>query len=65
MTIFVVIQDYMEDYEVFVPSQSLQDLEFHVDAICRNKSASDTCPTDVHDFEGTKHTVQKRGMISN
>lgn len=55
----------MEDYEVFVPSQSLQDLEFHVDAICRNKSASDPCPTDVHDFEGTKHTVQKRGMISN
>ncbi|CAH1421854.1 unnamed protein product [Lactuca virosa] len=31
--------DYMEDYEVLVPFQSIQALECHVDAICPNKSA--------------------------
>ncbi|CAI9299834.1 unnamed protein product [Lactuca saligna] len=51
----------MEDYEVFVPFQSLQALECHVDAICRNKSAGDTCSTAVHDFEGDQTYSEKMG----
>ncbi|GFZ09587.1 class I glutamine amidotransferase-like superfamily protein [Actinidia rufa] len=43
--------DYMEDYEVMVPFQSLQALGCHVDAICPKKAAGDKCITAVHDFE--------------
>ncbi|KAL4583056.1 hypothetical protein LXL04_007620 [Taraxacum kok-saghyz] len=53
--------DYMEDYEVFVPFQSLEALDCHVDAVCPNKSAGDTCPTAVHDFEGDQTYSEKPG----
>ncbi|TXG53993.1 hypothetical protein EZV62_019249 [Acer yangbiense] len=53
--------DYMEDYEVTVPFQSLQALECHVDAVCPNKKASDTCPTAIHDFEGDQTYSEKPG----
>ncbi|CAD5321883.1 unnamed protein product [Arabidopsis thaliana] len=44
--------DYMEDYEVKVPFQSLQALGCQVDAVCPEKKAGDRCPTAIHDFEG-------------
>ncbi|XP_027333195.1 protein DJ-1 homolog D-like [Abrus precatorius] len=53
--------DYMEDYEVTVPFQSLQALGCHVDAICPKKKAGDTCPTAVHDFEGDQTYSEKPG----
>lgn len=53
--------DYMEDYEVMVPFQSLQALDCHVDAICPGKKAGDTCPTAVHDFEGDQTYSEKPG----
>ncbi|XP_051147054.1 protein DJ-1 homolog D [Andrographis paniculata] len=53
--------DYMEDYEVMVPFQSLQALECHVDAVCPNKKHGDTCPTAVHDFEGDQTYSEKPG----
>ncbi|OMO99216.1 ThiJ/PfpI [Corchorus olitorius] len=53
--------DYMEDYEVTVPFQSLQALECHVDAVCPKKKAGDTCPTAVHDFEGDQTYSEKPG----
>ncbi|KAL8199574.1 hypothetical protein R6Q57_013142 [Mikania cordata] len=54
--------DYMEDYEVFVPFQSLEALEgCFVDAVCPNKKAGDTCPTAVHDFEGDQTYSEKPG----
>ncbi|KAI3462245.1 hypothetical protein Pfo_018908 [Paulownia fortunei] len=53
--------DYMEDYEVMVPFQSLQALECHVDAICPGKRAGDACPTAVHDFEGDQTYSEKPG----
>ncbi|KAK2652540.1 hypothetical protein Ddye_012396 [Dipteronia dyeriana] len=53
--------DYMEDYEVTVPFQSLQALECHVDAVCPNKKAGDTCPTAIHDFEGDQTYSEKPG----
>lgn len=53
--------DFMEDYEVAVPFQSLQALECHVDAVCPKKKAGDTCPTAVHDFEGDQTYSEKPG----
>ncbi|KAK1441372.1 hypothetical protein QVD17_07222 [Tagetes erecta] len=54
--------DYMEDYEVVVPFQSLQALECcYVDAVCPNKRAGDMCPTAVHDFEGDQTYSEKPG----
>lgn len=55
------LQDYMEDYEVTVPFQSLQALGCHVDAVCPKKKAGDTCPTAVHDFEGDQTYTEKPG----
>ncbi|EEF36192.1 protein DJ-1 homolog D [Ricinus communis] len=53
--------DYMEDYEVTVPFQSLQALGCHVDAVCPRKKAGDSCPTAVHDFEGDQTYSEKPG----
>ncbi|CAK9169813.1 unnamed protein product [Ilex paraguariensis] len=53
--------DYMEDYEVMVPFQSLQALDCHVDAVCPKKRAGDKCPTAVHDFEGDQTYSEKPG----
>ncbi|KAK3429202.1 hypothetical protein EUGRSUZ_E00619 [Eucalyptus grandis] len=53
--------DYMEDYEVYVPFQSLQALGCHVDAVCPKKKSGDTCPTAIHDFEGDQTYNEKPG----
>ncbi|KAL6651826.1 hypothetical protein ACP70R_010751 [Stipagrostis hirtigluma subsp. patula] len=53
--------DYMEDYEVMVPFQSLQALGCHVDAVCPDKGAGDKCPTAIHDFEGDQTYSEKPG----
>ncbi|KAH7543391.1 hypothetical protein FEM48_Zijuj02G0179100 [Ziziphus jujuba var. spinosa] len=53
--------DYVEDYEVTVPFQSLQALGCHVDAVCPKKKAGDTCATAVHDFEGDQTYSEKPG----
>lgn len=53
--------DYMEDYEVAVPFQSLEALGCYVDAVCPNKKSGDKCPTAVHDFEGDQTYSEKPG----
>ncbi|KAL5721598.1 D-lactate dehydratase [Ranunculus cassubicifolius] len=53
--------DYMEDYEVTVPFQSLQALGCEVDAVCPNKVSGDKCPTAIHDFEGDQTYSEKPG----
>ncbi|KAL9344112.1 hypothetical protein Peur_064543 [Populus x canadensis] len=53
--------DFMEDYEVTVPFQSLQALGCHVDAVSPKKKAGDICPTAVHDFEGDQTYSEKPG----
>ncbi|KAK7276164.1 hypothetical protein RIF29_17299 [Crotalaria pallida] len=53
--------DYMEDYEVVVPFQSLQALGCQVDAVCPKKKAGDKCPTAVHEFEGDQTYSEKPG----
>ncbi|KAG1361131.1 protein DJ-1 [Cocos nucifera] len=53
--------DYMEDYEIMVPFQSLQSLGCVVDAVCPNKGAGEKCPTAIHDFEGDQTYSEKPG----
>lgn len=53
--------DFMEDYEIMVPYQSLQALGCTVDAICPKKSAGEKCATAVHDFEGDQTYSEKPG----
>ncbi|KAK7333056.1 hypothetical protein VNO80_29816 [Phaseolus coccineus] len=59
--VLFICGDYMEDYEVKVPFQSLQALGCHVDAVCPSKKAGDTCPTAIHDFEGDQTYSEKPG----
>ncbi|KAH9602428.1 hypothetical protein KSS87_013027 [Heliosperma pusillum] len=53
--------DFMEDYEVMVPFQSLQALGCHVDAVCPKKRQGETCATAIHDFEGDQTYSEKPG----
>ncbi|KAK9950662.1 hypothetical protein M0R45_006139 [Rubus argutus] len=53
--------DFVEDYEVAVPFQSLQALGCHVDAVCPKRKAGDICATAVHDFEGDQTYSEKPG----
>lgn len=53
--------DYMEDYEVMVPFQSLGALGCKVDAVCPKKNVGDICPTAIHDFEGDQTYSEKPG----
>ncbi|KAL3568515.1 hypothetical protein D5086_031166 [Populus alba] len=57
----IITGDFMEDYEVTVPFQSLQALGCHVDAVSPKKKAGDICPTAVHDFEGDQTYSEKPG----
>ncbi|KAI4324264.1 hypothetical protein L6164_023817 [Bauhinia variegata] len=53
--------DFVEDYEVTVPFQSLKALGCLVDAVCPNKKAGDFCLTAIHDFEGDQSYSLKPG----
>lgn len=59
--ILMLVGDYVEDYEVMVPFQSLQMLGYQVDAICPDKKAGDFVRTSIHDFEGDQTYSEKRG----
>lgn len=53
--------DFMEDYEIMVPFQSLQALGCHVDAVCPKKGKGNVCATAIHDFEGDQTYSEKPG----
>lgn len=59
--ILMLVGDYVEDYEVMVPFQSLLMLGYQVDAICPDKKAGDFVRTSIHDFEGDQTYSEKRG----
>lgn len=59
--ILLLVGDYVEDYEVMVPFQSLLMLGHQVDAVCPGKSAGESVATAVHDFEGEQTYSEKRG----
>ena len=59
--ILMLVGDYVEDYEVMVPFQTLLAVGHHVDAVCPDKSAGDQVRTAIHDFEGDQTYSEKRG----
>ncbi len=59
--ILILAGDFVEDYEVMVPFQSLLMLGYDVKAVCPDKKAGERIATAVHDFEGEQTYSEKRG----
>ena len=59
--LLMLVGDYVEDYEVMVPFQTLQTVGHTVHAVCPGKSAGQTVRTAIHDFEGDQTYSEKRG----
>ena len=59
--ILMIVGDFVEDYEVMVPFQTLQAVGHAVDAVCPGKSAGQSVRTAVHDFEGDQTYSEKPG----
>jgi protease I len=59
--ILMLVGDFVEDYEVMVPFQTLLTVGHQVDAVCPDKKAGDQVRTAVHDFEGDQTYSEKPG----
>ena len=59
--ILILVGDFVEDYEVMVPFQSLLMLGYEVYAACPDKKSGDKVKTAVHDFEGDQTYSEKPG----
>ena len=59
--ILMLAGDYVEDYEVMVPFQSLQMVGHRVEAVCPGKKTGESVRTAIHDFEGDQTYSEKRG----
>ena len=59
--VLLLAGDFVEDYEIMVPYQTLLTLGVRVDAVCPGKVAGDRVRTAVHDFEGDQTYSEKPG----
>lgn len=59
--ILMLVGDFVEDYEVMVPFQSLQIAGHQVDAVCPDKKKGEHVRTAIHDFDGDQTYSEKRG----
>ncbi len=59
--ILMLVGDYVEDYEVMVPFQTLLTVGHAVDAVCPGKKKGEQCRTAVHDFDGAQTYSEKPG----
>src|SRR5258705_5041721 len=59
--ILMLVGDFVEDYEVMVPYQTLQVTGHQVDAVCPDKKKGEKVRTAIHDFEGDQTYTEKRG----
>jgi protease I len=59
--ILMLVGDFVEDYEVMVPFQTLLAVGHEVHAVCPDKKAGDKVRTAVHDFEGDQTYSEKPG----
>jgi protease I len=59
--ILFLVGDYVEDYEVMVPFQTLLTVGHTCHAVCPGKSAGDKVRTAIHDFEGDQTYSEKPG----
>lgn len=54
-------QDYVEDYEMYVPYRALEGLGCKVDAVSPNKKKGESCVTAIWDDDGGQICSEKRG----
>src|SRR5476651_1930625 len=59
--ILLIAGDFVEDYEVMVPFQTLLTVGHTVHAVCPGKAAGDKVRTAIHDFEGDQTYSEKPG----
>lgn len=59
--ILMIVGDFVEDYEVMVPFQTLLTVGHEVHAVCPGKKAGDVVATAIHDFEGHQTYSEKPG----
>ncbi|HEY83659.1 MAG TPA: DJ-1/PfpI family protein [Chloroflexi bacterium] len=59
--ILFLVGDYVEDYEVMVPFQTLLTVGHKVHTVCPDKAAGDYVRTAIHDFEGDQTYSEKPG----
>src|SRR5512133_895558 len=59
--ILMLVGDFVEDYEVMVPFQSLLMVGHTVHAVCPDKKAGEFVRTAIHDFEGDQTYSEKPG----
>jgi protease I len=59
--ILLIAGDFVEDYEVMVPFQTLLTVGHEVHAVCPGKKAGETIATAIHDFEGHQTYTEKPG----
>jgi protease I len=59
--VLLLAGDFVEDYEIMVPFQTLLTVGVLVDAVCPDKKAGDQVRTAIHDFEGDQTYSEKPG----
>ena len=59
--VLLIAGDFVEDYEIMVPFQTLLTVGVHVDAVCPERKAGDKIRTAIHDFEGDQTYSEKSG----
>lgn len=59
--VLLLAGDFVEDYEIMVPFQTLLTVGVRVDAVCPSRKAGDQVRTAVHDFEGGQTYSEKPG----
>lgn len=59
--VLLVAGDFVEDYEIMVPFQTLLTVGVAVDAVCPDKKSGDQIRTAIHDFEGDQTYSEKPG----
>ncbi len=59
--LLMLVGDYVEDYEVMVPFQTLLAVGYEVHAVSPDKKSGDTVKTAIHDFEGDQTYSEKPG----
>ncbi len=61
--ILVLVGDFVEDYEIMIPFQTMQLFGHTVDVVCPGKQAGETVITAVHDFDGYQTYSEKPGHL--
>ena len=60
--ILIIAGDFVEDYEIMVPFQTLKTLGYDVRVVCPGKNEGEAVSTAVPDFEGYQTYTEKRGQ---